>query len=290
MKRLLVLTLMMALLTSVAVSAEETTETVETTNVAVPTLYNAEEAEETTAVPTLYNEEEADSTTAVPTLINEEVEAIAVDGGVMPELYGNEKNQLFVDGKVFVGTEEVVFDQGSMVKDGVAYLPLRHTLEALGFTVSWDDSDKSIEVIRGVQYTKLYLDRNYYTKNKMAPVELSGAPFATNGRTLVPVEFFYLILDESFEIKSNEVHFNSDMMAIHSGYVQSIETDETGGVKIIISTKEVSEELYDQTYIHTNANFTIYQKDIIEGEFVNVLASPVMAMSIPGQTGGFVIY
>jgi len=286
MKRLLALTLMMALLTSVVVSAEETGDTVETTNVAVPTLYN-EEAD-TSALPTLINEEE--DTSALPTLINEEVDATMVDGGIMPELIGNEKNQLFSEGKVLVGTEEVVFDQGSMVKEGVLYLPLRHTLEALGFTVSWDASDKSIEVMNGARYTKLYIDRNYYTKNKMAPVELSGAPFVSNGRTLVPLEFFYLILDESFEVESNEVHFNSDMMAIHSGYIQSIETDETGGVKIVISTKEVSEELYDQTYIHTNANFTVYQKDIVVGDFINVLTSPIMAMSMPGQTGGFVIY
>lgn len=265
MKKLIVLILMMALLTSVTVTANEV----------VPTLYKEEVSEE--AVPVLISEIETTS-------------EVITDGGIMPELIGNKKNSLFENGKVFVGTEEVVFDQGPMVKDGVVYLPLRYTLETLGFTVTWNNEERSIDVMKGARFTKLYLNRNYYSKNKMTPIELSGAPFAANGRTLVPVEFFYLILEESIRVENNEIHFNSDMMAIHSGYVQSIETDETGGIKIIISSKEVSEELYDQTYIHTNAMFTIYQKDIEEGEFINVLASPIMAMSIPGQTAGFVIY
>lgn len=227
---------------------------------------------------------------AVPVLISEDEQLDTImDGGVAPILYGN-RNAHLAGCSVVIGEKAISFDKAPVVKENVLYLPLRYTLEGLGYEVTWNPDTQSVDIMKGAKFTSVYIGRNYYFKNRMAPVELSGAPFIVDGRTMLPVEFFYLMLDESFVIENGEVIFNSDMMGQFSGYIQTIEYDETGNATITISSEEVSKELWDQTIIHTNNSFTVFQKDITEGDFINVLTSPVMAMSIPGQTAGFAVY
>ncbi len=218
-----------------------------------------------------------------------EVTNVIMDNGKVTIVSGD-RNMSFDGCKVFVGEEEIVFDQAPVVKDGVLYLPLRYTLEALGFEVTWNPETNSVDIMQGARFTSIKIGENAYFKNRMAPVALSGAPFIIDGRTMVPLEFFYHTLGESFTVDSNNIVFNSDMMGTFSGYVQSVEYDETGAAKITISSKEVSEDMMDLTIIHTNSSFTVFQKDVTEGSFVTVLTAPVMTMSIPAQTGGYIIY
>lgn len=284
MKKILLITLTLSLLSTMVVSADE-----EATNVE-PVLYE-EVTIDGIPVPVLFEETEE----VVPVLIETEESVtepqpeLIMDGGALP-IFTNDRNAAF--GKCAVTIEEtnVDFDVEVMVLDGVVYLPLRFCAENLGYEVTWNSETESVDLIKGAKFTTVYIGKNSYFKNRMAPGELSGPPFVTEGRTLVPIEFFYTILEESFVIDSNTVVFNNDMMAIHSGYIQSVEYDETGNVKITISYNEVSEGMEDLTIIHTNSYFTVYQKELEEGLFVKVLASPVMAMSIPGQTSGYVIY
>jgi hypothetical protein len=44
------------------------------------------------------------------------------------------------------------------------------------------------------------------------------------------------------------------------------------------------------TVINVSSATTIFNKSIKKGEFIHVIAKPMMTMSIPGQTPGVVIY
>jgi len=282
MKRILSLILMMTLLTNVNVAAEEGSGERDNSKVDMP------EIQLTSISPDEVSVDEASIDGVTAEALTNDMD-YTMDNGMIPTLYGM-RNNAFIDCRVLAGDQEITYDVGAMVVDGIVYLPLRYTLEALGFQVTWKAQTRSIEMMKGPRYTSVTLDKNAYFKNKMAPVELSGAPFAVEGRTMVPLEFFYLMLNEAFVIDANTIVFNGDMMGTYSGYIQSIEYDETGNAKITISSLEVSEDMMDLTIIHTNANFTVFQKDIEEGSFINVLIAPVMAMSIPGQTAGYLIY
>jgi hypothetical protein len=80
------------------------------------------------------------------------------------------------------------------------------------------------------------------------------------------------------------------MMAIHSGYVKDIAYDETGTKTITIVPDLASNEMYEQTVIHTSSAYTYYNKEAVVGEFVNVICPPIMTMSIPAQTSGYIVY
>ena len=54
--------------------------------------------------------------------------------------------------------------------DGVAYMPLRDTLETLGYTVTWNGEKRSIDIQQGAIYTSVILEKNRYFKHRMAPM------------------------------------------------------------------------------------------------------------------------
>lgn len=184
----------------------------------------------------------------------------------------------------------VTYDVLSQNINGVTMLPLRHTLETLGYSVNWNSSTMSVDIIKGARFTSITLGENRYFKNKMAPISLSAAPIAINGRTMLPLEFFYETLDEVFVVDSNDVIFKDDMMAKHAGFVLDMSQDETGLVTYTIVSDLEQTDLEFQTIIHTNQFFTYTQKQVSEGDFITALCSPVMTMSIPGQTSAYVIY
>ncbi len=191
---------------------------------------------------------------------------------------------------LYVGEEMIESDVSITIIDGVTMIPLRASLEALGYEIKWNDMTQSIEVNKGAQWTSITLGENAYFKNRMAPSPLSAAPAAVNERTVVPVEFFTEILGIGIQVENGQVKLIEDQMAIHRGYVQAMQYDETGAMRITISSVEGSDDVMNHTIIHTSKAFTIFQKPAVEGEFINVISPPVMALSIPGQTSGIVIY
>lgn len=209
-------------------------------------------------------------------------EDMIMDGIVLISEMG--ERQIYVNGQL------INLDVPVQVIDGVTMVPLRLVAEALGFSVTWNPETEAIDLSKGNQFTSVTIGENAYFRNRMAKSPLSAAPVATEGRTLVPVEFFNVILQQGFMIDSGDIYFNDDDMAIHSGYVQSVQYDETGLRTMIIgpSMDETSDEVI--TIIISNSYFCIDQKEIVEGDFVSVISPAVMAMVIPAQTTGNIIY
>ena len=186
--------------------------------------------------------------------------------------------------------EEIMADVDVQNIDGLTMVPLRATLEAMGYTVTWKPETRGVEISKGAQWTALYIGRNAYFRNKMAPHELSSAPVIVNNRTLVPVEFFADIIGKGITVDEQKINFQDMEAVIHRGYVKSIMMDETGVKTLTLTSDMASDSMELQTIIHSSKTFTFYQGDVVEGDFVKVVSSMIMTASMPGQTSGYVVY
>lgn len=214
-------------------------------------------------------------------------------------VYANENTELTIipvsasvlevnyDGKL------ISYDTQPQIVDGKVMVPLRYTLEEMGYQVNWNKATFSVDLIKGAQFTSLYIGKNSYFKNKMAPIELSIEPKMIDGRTLIPIEFFYEILGIGFEYESGVINFEKinpeqDMepMAVHVGFVEKIEVT-SGSTKYQLSDVKGGEV---SLIISTSKEYTIFQTEVAEGDFIHVLSLPMMLLSYPGQAGGIVIY
>ncbi len=173
---------------------------------------------------------------------------------------------------------------------GVMMVPLAETLRTLGYTVVWNSETNSIDINKGAQWTSITLGKNAYFKNRMAPKPLSSMPISIDNHTFVPLEFFTDILDLGLAIENGNITINENMMAIHSGYVKSLESDETGALTITITKDMNSTEIADLTIIHTSTAYTYMNKQAVVGEMIHAITPPIMTMSLPGQTSAHVIY
>jgi predicted secreted protein len=214
-------------------------------------------------------------------MIEEDQPVYAMDSSVTTEVSTTE---------VFYQNEQIISDVSAQVVDGVMMVPLRSTLEKMGYTVTWNTDSRSVEMHQGAQWTSIKIGENAYFRNRMAPSPLSAAPVIINSRTLVPVEFFSEILSKNIVIDSGDLKFDDQEAVIHSGYVKELTYDETGMMTITLTSDITSEDRLLQTMIHTSKAHTIYQKEVVVGEYVSVISSMMMTFSIPGQSSGYVVY
>lgn len=211
-----------------------------------------------------------------------------MDGGVTPQI---EKNAVSVWHK----DAQVDSDVKPQEIDGVMMVPLASTLEAMGYSVTWNAETRSVNISKGAQWTSVAIGENAYAKNRMAHKPLSSAPVIVEGRTLVPVEFFADILGLRMTVESGNIVF-ADMEqsdtppALHEGNIQSVVRDETGLVTITLTRIEGSSEPGDLVILHVSSDYTYIQKEISEGDRITAVGSDVMTMSIPPQTAAYVIY
>ncbi len=185
---------------------------------------------------------------------------------------------------------EITADVSVQEINGITMIPLRATLEAMGYLITWIPESKSVEIQKGANWTSIAINKNAYFKNRMAPHELSCAPVIVNSRTLVPIEFFADIIGCGIEVDSQKINFTDNEAIIHSGYVKSITMDETGTKTLTLTSDLSSDSIELQTIIHTSSAYTFYNKEVSEGSYVQVVSSIMMTMSMPGQTSGYVVY
>jgi|GEM_PF-2102656 len=182
------------------------------------------------------------------------------------------------------------FDVAPQEIDGVTMFPLRDMLEQMGYFVEWDGTTRSVEISKDAQWTKITIGENSYFKNKMAPTPLSHAPILVENRTMVPAEFFPVILDKGLEIEKNHVIWYDDEYAIHTGKVKEITHGENGKIAVLIATDLENGNPDFDLIIHTSEESTIYNVELKEGELIHCVCSPIMLLSIPGQTSGYILY
>jgi hypothetical protein len=186
--------------------------------------------------------------------------------------------------------QAINFDVVPQEINGITMFPLRAMLEEMGYVVKWDGVSRSVEISKDAQWTKITIGENSYFKNKMAPTPLSHAPILVENRTMVPAEFFPVILDKGLEIEKNHVIWYDDEYAIHTGKVKEITHGENGKIAVLIATDLENGNPDFDLIIHTSEESTIYNVELKEGELIHCVCSPIMLLSIPGQTSGYILY
>ena len=84
-------------------------------------------------------------------------------------------------------------------------LPLRVIAEGLGYTVAWDEQNKTVELQNGPRtMATMTIGSKVYGKFKMA-VQLDYVPEIVNGKTLVPVEFFTDLMKLKVEVNNSHI-------------------------------------------------------------------------------------
>lgn len=150
-----------------------------------------------------------DTTKATVTTTNVEFTATSVDAKNMdiPKPIICPRPLFKMNKPVFFNGEKVEYDVIPHQLNGNSMLPLRFTLEAMGYEVIWVQEEFAIDIHKGAHWTRIYIGENEYTKNRMASIKLSSAPLIIEGRTLVPIEFFSEILSIGLEENNDEIVF-----------------------------------------------------------------------------------
>jgi len=84
--------------------------------------------------------------------------------------------------------QKLSFDVSPRIENGRTLVPLRAIFEALGATIEWDDTSKTVTAVKGSTNIKLTIDQAMAYKNGNE-VKLDVAAKIVNSRTLVPLRF-----------------------------------------------------------------------------------------------------
>lgn len=90
--------------------------------------------------------------------------------------------------KVFVDDVQIKFDVNPRLIGGRTMVPLRAIFEALGATVEWDDSTKTVTAYNEAYLVKATIGQTTMTVNN-EPKQMDVAPMVIDNRTLVPARF-----------------------------------------------------------------------------------------------------
>lgn len=171
-------------------------------------------------------------------------------------------------------------------KNGNLMVPLRELAEGqLGLKVVWHGENKSVEVGDGPQHTIVYIGKDSYYRQKMAPEKLGAAPEMKDGVTYVPVEFFTEILlvqvEDSVVKEFNTLEGNiKQVNNLESDYSILMEDVKMGEYVVRIS---------EDTKIYGKDGKEIEAKDLKAGYKVQAETSMVSTLSLPPQTNAFKI-
>ena len=90
------------------------------------------------------------------------------------------------DIRVFLDGHKISFDVPPQIINDYTMVPMRAIFEALGYDVTWNDTDKSITAVNGSNmiFMKLLSNEMKYNDNV---ITLDIAPMSIDGRTLVPL-------------------------------------------------------------------------------------------------------
>lgn len=103
-------------------------------------------------------------------------------------------NRMIVKGKN-INLQDKIYKSA----DGIYMIALRHLAEELGYDVKWNGRDRSVELTKGAQWSKLSIGKDEYNFAKMA-IKLGKAPEIKDSRTYVPLSFIKQVLKQEIEI------------------------------------------------------------------------------------------
>lgn len=78
-------------------------------------------------------------------------------------------------------------------QQGVKMIPLRAVCEGLGYQVNWNEEQQMVEIVKGAQWTRVFIGQDDYSFAKML-IKLGSAPIVKDGTTYVPASFAEQVL------------------------------------------------------------------------------------------------
>lgn len=112
---------------------------------------------------------------------------------IMPSMPGQTNPSKIIVLPLRGGNEIVLSNELFQLEDGTKMIPLREVAEALGFKVTWNAKTKSVEVLKGVNWSTLTIGRNNYNFARML-IRLESAPIIVEAKTYVPISFAEQVL------------------------------------------------------------------------------------------------
>lgn len=117
--------------------------------------------------------------------------------------------------------DDMSIPQAGRVQDGVAVVPVRAVAEALGYKVTWNAANQSVQLTKGSTTATLKLNDDAYTytavvegmakTNTASAYQLGTMMFKEKGQCWVSAELFSL-LGESVQIRNGCLLFNSSSL------------------------------------------------------------------------------
>lgn len=124
-------------------------------------------------------------------------------------------------------------DVAPFIENGSTLVPFRTIFEELGYTINWNDSEKSIVAIRMGSQMKLIINNNNAVVNGEQKM-MSLAPKIVNGRTFVPLRFVS-------ENAGSNVEWDD---STKTAYITRVGKYDTGGVLFYEKGKKNDNKVY----------------------------------------------
>ena len=173
---------------------------------------------------------------------------------------------------VFFNENKIEYDTRPQFLHGRLMIPIRSTLEAMGFDVEWSGKDMSVKVSNNNIETKTSINDNTYFSENEKIFALSDSPIVIKGRTVVPIEFFHETLGLDFEVKEGSiVFFKEDMPPLNTYKGYLVKATEREDVITYYLSEEKDGEVNKSIKVRSSNSF--YQKTPVIGNYINIVGS-----------------
>ncbi|WP_409341494.1 copper amine oxidase N-terminal domain-containing protein [Paenibacillus sp. MBLB4367] len=167
-------------------------------------------------------------------------------------------------------------------------LPLRAVTEALGFSLTWNQADLSVELIKDRIFTTVKTGADRYIINKMEK-SLGIAPVLVDNKMYVPASFIGEVLHGTVLTSGNSVSITlaeQKKSVTTKGVVTSVyQSEKYNSVHINgVGTEGLVLNIGEDTVIETADGKKLGLSDLTLGMQVEAEHSLVMTMSLPPQT------
>jgi hypothetical protein len=172
------------------------------------------------AVPTLYNE------SPIPTLYNEEAPVPVLYNENTPMLISEKETPVLISEKPeFRWNSEGnsgVMETYPILENNSMYFPLRELAEAMGFSVEWNASNRSVDLTKNNFVSNLYIDNTDFSVNGSFK-KLSSNPLVVEGRTYLSETDIENMLGLFITLDDTDLFLNTSDIEILDGTEKIIE-------------------------------------------------------------------
>lgn len=181
--------------------------------------------------------------------------------------------------------------------DGITYLPVRQLAEELGYQVTWHQATKEVVLQKEKQIIKFnpgsltydyQVDKKGQGKQKTRIVPLSAVSRVVNQRTMVPAEFFNVLLGVDLIKRGEVIKVGAEPLTVVGGTIISVEPIK-GGRMVTIAPLAISSQ-EEHLMLLVSEDTIINGKPLTVGQSIIAYTAMARTMSSPPQTVAKLIY